>query len=74
MNFLSAVKRTQKFSWWGLIEQTWQLKGLLFWVSLVVSISMHKEIALVSCDFIKIVVKLKQHSGFLYTALYLKKV
>ncbi|KAH0676529.1 hypothetical protein KY285_024330 [Solanum tuberosum] len=35
--------------------------------------SMHKEVALAGCDFIKTVVKLKRRSGFLYTALYLKQ-
>ena len=73
MHFFSAVERTQKFSWRGLFEQTRQLKGLLFRVPLVVSMSMHKEVALAGCDFIKTVLKLKRRSGFLYTALYLKQ-
>ncbi|KAH0685030.1 hypothetical protein KY289_022782 [Solanum tuberosum] len=56
-----------------MFEHARRLKGLLFRVPLVATASMSKEIALAGCSFVKQVRYLKQKSGFLYTALYLKQ-
>ncbi|KAH0644769.1 hypothetical protein KY284_032653 [Solanum tuberosum] len=56
-----------------MFEHARRLKGLLFLVPLVATASMSKEIALAGCSFVKQVRYLKQKSGFLYTALYLKQ-
>nr|WMB96591.1 hypothetical protein [Solanum melongena]WMB96956.1 hypothetical protein [Solanum melongena]WMB97168.1 hypothetical protein [Solanum aethiopicum] len=69
----TGVERCAKVSWRGLLEQTRQLKGLLFRVPLAATVSMSKEIALAGCDFVFKVRTMKRRSGLLFTALYLKQ-
>ena len=73
LKLFCAIERSPKFSWRGMFEHARRLKGLLFRVPLVATASMSKEIALAGCSFVKQVRYLKQKSGFLYTALYLKQ-
>lgn len=73
MKSLFSLYRCPKWSWRRAFESPRWLKGLLIRVPLIISGHLSTESCIAAYLFAKEVVRIQRHSGYLFTALYLKQ-